>query len=61
MITMDIKVYNDGELVHTGTLAEFLSDNENGEWLAEQCAGLESQHRVEFEDFHSGEWIIERN
>lgn len=57
---MNITVYNDGELVHTGTLDEFLSDNDGDEWLVEQCAGLESKGRVEFEDFHSGNWVIER-
>ncbi len=56
---MDIKVYNDGELVHTGTLAEFLADNDGDEWLTEICAGLENSDRVDFTEI-SGEWVIER-
>lgn len=58
---MNVKVYNDGELVHDGTLAELLAENDGDEWLAEMCAGLENSDRVEFEDFHSGNWVVERN
>jgi hypothetical protein len=57
---MNITVYNDGELVHTGTLDEFLGDNGNDEWLTEQCARLETSERIEFDDFHSGNWVVER-
>ena len=56
---MQVKVYNDGELVHSGSLEEFLADNDHDEWLVEQCAALESQSRVEFDDFHSGNWVVE--
>ena len=57
-MTVNITVYNNGELVHSGTLAAFLADNDD-EWLAEQCEGLEEAGRVEFSAF-SGDWVVER-
>ncbi len=58
---MKIKVYNNGELVHSGTLGAFLADNDHDEWLAEQCAAAwEDEIRIEFDNFHSGNWVIER-
>lgn len=56
---MSVTVYNDGNEVFSGDVAEFLADNGNDEWLTEMCAGLESADRVEFAEI-SGEWVIER-
>lgn len=54
---MNVKVYNDGVEVFEGSLVEFLADNENEEWLAEECAKLESADCVEFSEI-SGQWKV---
>lgn len=54
---MDITVYNDGNEVFNGSLVQFLSDNENDEWLTEECSRLETTDRIEFSVF-SGDWEI---
>ena len=56
---MDILVYNDGELVHAGSLAVFLRDNGNDEWLTEECKKLETVDSIEFSDI-SGDWLIKK-
>lgn len=53
---MEIKVYCDEDLVFTGPLEQFLTDNDNDEWLTEKCSKL--PNTVEFSEF-SGDWRIE--
>jgi hypothetical protein len=57
---MNVKVFNDGEEVFCGSLAQFLDDNDNEEWLTEECEKLKNQNYVEMSLFHSGEWRIEK-
>lgn len=59
----DYRVYNNGELVSVCTLNELLADNDNDEFVAEQIEPLKQQktHFVEFEDMHSGKWLIVRD
>jgi hypothetical protein len=57
---MTIKVYNDGNEVFHGPLSQFLADNDNDEWLMEECSKLEGVNQVEFSDMHSGDWRIEK-
>lgn len=54
---MNITVYNDNEKVFTGTLAEFLQDNDNEEWLTEQCEQLNTKNEIEFYEI-SGHWRV---
>ncbi len=54
-----ILVYNDGELVHAGSLESFLADNGHDEWLTEECKKLEIMGSIEFSDI-SGDWLIKR-
>ncbi len=56
---MDILVYNDGELVHAGSLESFLADNGHDEWLTEECKKLETMGIIEFSDI-SGDWLIKK-
>lgn len=56
---MNIKVYNNDDLVFQGSLEQFLEDNQFDEWLVEECAKLQNQNIVEFSYFN-GEWRIER-
>jgi len=52
----EIRVYNDGELVFTGSMEEWLTINEvNREELEEHCEFLPA----EWEDMHSGKWRVE--
>lgn len=56
---MIIKVYNDGNEVFHGPVSVFLADNDNDEWLTEECKKLETVNHVEFSEI-SGDWRIER-
>ena len=59
MIGMEIMVHNDGNEVFNGSLSQFLEDNDNDEWLTEECGKLETVERVEFRAI-SGDWVIVR-
>lgn len=56
---MIIKVYNDGQEVFNGPLSQFLNDNDNDEWLTEECKKLDTTNRIEFCEI-SGDWAIEK-
>jgi len=56
---MEIMVHNDGNEVFNGSLSQFLEDNDNDEWLTEECGKLETVERVEFRAI-SGDWVIVR-
>lgn len=56
---MDVKVYNDGQMVFQGPLSQFLADNDNDEWLTEECQQLENVNQIEFREI-SGDWRVER-
>lgn len=51
---MKVKVFIDENEVFTGTLNKFLQDNDNDEWLVDECRKIHEQDVVEFEDFHTG-------
>lgn len=54
---MKVLVYNDGNEVFNGPLAQFLEDNDNDEWMTEECSKLETTDRIEFREI-SGDWMI---
>jgi hypothetical protein len=54
---MFITVYNDNIKVFEGTLSDFLSDNDNDEWLTDECRKLASVNQIEFNEI-SGHWKI---
>ena len=56
---MIIKVLCDGENVFEGTLKQFLLDNDNEEWLVDECKKLEDYDSISFNEI-SGEWVIEK-
>jgi hypothetical protein len=56
---IDVDVINDGALVFSGRLQEFLADNECDDWLHAECSRLSSLSEISFSEF-SGEWIIRR-
>lgn len=56
---MNIKVYNDGKEVFCGPVSQFLEDNDNDEWLTEECSKLNNVNVVEFSEI-SGDWRIEK-
>lgn len=53
-----IEAYNDGNLVFRGTAFDFLNDNQFNETVTELCLGLKRRKKVEYNDYHSGQWII---
>jgi hypothetical protein len=57
--TMLINVYNNNNLVFTGTLDKFLSDNQEDEFLITECQKLNNSNVIEFKHFHSGDWKAE--
>jgi len=57
MIEMNIQVCNNGVGVFNGPASQFLSDNDNDEWLTEECSKLENVDRIEFSEL-SGDWEI---
>jgi len=56
---MVIKVTCDGENVFEGTLEKFLLDNDNEEWLVNECKKLENHDGISFSEI-SGDWVIEK-
>lgn len=56
---MLIRVLNDGKDVFQGPLSQFLADNDNDEWLTEECTKLDSADSIEFREI-SGDWRIEK-
>jgi len=56
---MDVRVYNDGKEVFNGPVSQFLADNDNDEWLTEECKKLDSVDTIEFSEI-SGDWRIEK-
>lgn len=56
---MLIRVLNDGKDVFQGPLSQFLADNDNDEWLTEECKKLDSADIIEFSEI-SGDWRIEK-
>lgn len=56
---MLIKVFNDDEKVFEGLLKQFLEDNDNDEWLVNECKKLQLNNYIEFEE-HSGHWKVEK-
>jgi hypothetical protein len=56
---MEITVYNNNIRVFSGTLSEFLSDNDNDQYLTDICKQLEASGSIEFIEL-SGTWRIER-
>jgi len=57
MINMEITVHNDGNEVFNGSLSQFLEDNDNDEWLTEECGKLDTVDQIEFRAI-SGDWVI---
>jgi phosphoribosylformylglycinamidine (FGAM) synthase PurS component len=56
---MEITVYNNSIEVFSGTLSEFLLDNDNDQYLSDICKQLETNNIIEFVEL-SGTWRIER-
>jgi hypothetical protein len=56
---MIIKVLCNNENVFKGTLEQFLLDNDNEEWLVNECNNLRNNNKIEFNEI-SGNWIIEK-
>jgi hypothetical protein len=54
---MIITVFNDGNEVFHGSVSQFLADNDNDEWLTEECKKLEHTNQIEFTEI-SGDWRI---
>lgn len=57
---MKIKVYNNNELVHDGSLSKFLKDNQNDQWLTHECKQLHNRNKITLQVF-SGIWEIEKH
>ena len=57
MIHMEITVHNDGNEVFNGSLSQCLEDNDNDEWLTEECSKLDTVDHIEFRAI-SGDWVI---
>lgn len=57
---MDIRVYNDGQLVYTGSVTQFLEDNQYDEDTVEMVGELKEKAIVECDFYHSGNWRIEK-
>ena len=56
---MKIKVYNNNELVHDGSLTKFLQDNQNDQWLTHECKQLNNRNKISLQVF-SEIWEIEK-
>jgi phosphoribosylformylglycinamidine (FGAM) synthase PurS component len=56
---MEITVYNNSIEVFSGTLSEFLLDNDNDQYLSDICKQLKTNNIIEFVEL-SGTWRIER-
>lgn len=56
---MNVKVYNDGKEVFSGSVSQFLADNDNDEWLTKECEKLNKVNHIEFREI-SGDWRIEK-
>jgi len=54
---MKILVTNDANEVFNGSLSQFLADNDNEEWLTEECSKLHTVSQIEFNEI-SGHWVI---
>lgn len=55
---MTIKVYNNEKLVHHGSVKDFLAANNNDTYLSQVCMYLNSQDKISFNDFITGNWEI---
>lgn len=59
-MNLEIQVFNDGKKVFEGDLDIFLKDNEYDEWLVDICNSLITMDYIQFSDYHSGDWKIEK-
>jgi len=56
---MKIIVYCDNKIVFIGSLYQFLLNNQNDEWLTNECEKLKYYENIELNEI-GGTWIISR-
>lgn len=57
---LQVVVYNDGYKVFDGELDRFFKDNQEDEYLLDICQSLLGVNHINFYEYHSGTWKIEK-
>lgn len=55
-----VMVMNDGVIVFEGKINDFIEDNQGDPLVIDLCNELENKDVVEYDDMHSGNWVIKR-